>query len=136
MNKPIGQYLHEASEAGITDFRLRIFRSGKMARIYIHPYDQNGETVDYYVIGNLLLPYANEGFATAFQRFVSGLQDPMPNLSCPLCHSVIGDVLYERPWFVALRGGMTPGTHNEPAEPYVEGVQLCPECGYIWEAHA
>lgn len=52
---------------------------------------------------------------------------------CPKCKVDLEGTYLERPWFVALDGGATPGTPDGPPEHWVRGVQRCFACGHQWE---
>jgi hypothetical protein len=132
-----GRYLHNNVKRGVIDFRLRVREeSNGAASFYIHPYDQSGETADYYVIGELVINAVVDGvitdFASALRADCSEFGH-VPNLSCPKCCTVQHGTMLEPPYFVRKNGGRQPNTENGTGEWWVEGVQTCFECGYQWE---
>lgn len=57
MKKPLDQYLQENMDKGIIDFSLRISRDSEGAiHFYMHPSYVSGDTVDYKVKDNEVIP--------------------------------------------------------------------------------
>lgn len=71
MANTLGHYLKRHHEKGIIDFCLRSRDEGTATSFYIRPADRDGETRDYFVIGNLTIDASVNGiisdFATALK---------------------------------------------------------------------
>jgi len=138
MTKTLSQYLKDANDQGIQDFRLKIYSTQPGAvQVYIHPCDKNGDTGDYFVIGNLAVPAIANGVIGSLEAAIladcEGFTDQMPDPVCPKCHSVFEDTYLQKPWFVATGGGVMPSTPSDPEQHWVEGVQTCSHCGHQFE---
>ena len=133
----LGRYLYECGKRGIIDFCLRAREEpGGVTSFYIRPANQDGETLDYFVIGNLTIQSAVNGVISDFQTALKAdcqSFDIMPNASCPKCSTVQIGTYLETPWFVRLLGGREPNTPNGPGESWAAGIQTCFECGHQWE---
>lgn len=138
MTETLGNYLRRCHESGIIDFSLRASEDAAgVMRFYIHPSSQNGDTVDFHVIGNLVINSLVSGAVQPFPiPLIADCAEfamELPNDSCPKCHTVQLGTLGEKPWFVAIRGGRTPSTPDGPGESWIDGIQTCFECGHQWE---
>lgn len=137
MSKTLGRYLYEYGKRGIIDFCLRAREEqGGVTSFYIRPADRDGETTDYFVIGNLTIQAAVDGIISDFSTALKAdcqTFDAMPDASCPKCSTVQTGAYMERPWFVPLDGGKEPNSPSGPGEYWVEGIQTCFECGHQWE---
>lgn len=129
MTKPLSQYLKDALDQGIQDFRLKIFSHQPGAvQVYIHPYDKDGDTADYFVVGNLTVPAMANGVIGSLEAAIvadcEGFKMPMPDLTCPKCHTQLSSAYMSTPWFVSTE--VAP-----PGENYWErGIQTCDICGH------
>ncbi|MCG5241386.1 DUF2829 domain-containing protein [Azospirillum doebereinerae] len=73
--KTFEQYLRDASGADVIDFRLRATSiAGQPTTFYVHPLGKDGETLDFTVIGNALVPNSAAGldFGAAIQALKAG----------------------------------------------------------------
>ena len=137
MANTLGHYLKRCYEQGIIDFCLRAREDAPgVTSFYIRPANQDGETIDYFVIGNLTIQAAVDGIISDFSTALKAdcqTFGVMPDASCPKCNTVQSGTYLEQPWFVPLLGGKEPNSPNGPGEYWVEGIQTCFECGYQWE---
>lgn len=137
MTNTLGYYLKRYYEQGIIDFSLRSHQeSAGVMRFYIRPENQNGETADFHVVGDLTISSVVDGvihqFPVALIADCAEFAMELPGDSCPKCHTVQLGTLGETPWFVAIRGGRSPNTPDGPGESWVDGIQTCFECGHQW----
>lgn len=132
------RYLYEGHKRNVTDFRLAVREVDGVMQFYIHPLGRDGETVDFFAVGNHLIPASVKGvigdFLTAIQADCEGFKNPQALAYCPKCQADLFRILLERPWYVAVNGGREPNTPNGPGEAWTTGVQTCPECGHQWDA--
>lgn len=135
--KCLSEFLRDAYRNDTYELKLRLFSVDNNAvSFYLHPIGKDGDTADYYVVGNLTFPAqgadgVKRTMAHALIAANDGFKDPMPDFSCPKCSSVYD--IFERPWFMPIAGGMQPHTDSGPAESWVIGVTTCPHCGHQWE---
>jgi len=128
MTKPLSQYLKDENGLGTTDFRLKICSTQAGAvQFCIHPYDKDGDTGDYFIIGNLTVPintHSANQLESAIYTDCAGFKAPMPDLTCPKCHVALSSAYMSVPWFI--RTEVAP-----PGKNYWEkGVQTCDICGH------
>jgi hypothetical protein len=137
MSNTLCHYLKRNHDQGIIDFCLRARVERNAVSFYIRPADRDGETCDYFVIGNLTINASVNDviadFATALKADCAKF-GPMPDSSCPKCMTVQHGTYLEYPWFAAFDGGREPNTVNGPGEYWASGIQTCFECGHQWEA--
>lgn len=138
MTNTLGHYLKRCNEKGIIDFCLRAQLSEcGTTRFYIRPANQDGETLDFHVVGELVISAIVDGVIAGFAPSIiadcAEFALELPNDSCPKCHTVQLGALGEKPWFVAIRGGRQANTPDGPGKSWVDGIQTCFECGHQWE---
>jgi hypothetical protein len=133
----LGQYLYEHHKRQAIDFRLRVSEQDGVMRFYIHPHDRSGETVDFYVVGNLLIPAAVNGVIGGFRIAIEADCESFKNApsfcTCPKCQADLQWDWVDSPRYVAIDGGMGISTPDGPGEAWVRGIQTCAVCGHQWE---
>lgn len=96
---------------------------------------QGGGVAFYYLIGNRLVPAClGQHLATLPDALRADWGDAFipDGQQCPKCGEGLPEEA-EPPGFIALRGGITPGTPDGPGERWKEGVYTCLACGHQWE---
>ncbi len=133
----LGRHLYECHKRNIVDFRLAITERDGVMYFYMHPLGRDGETLDFYVVGNLLIPAAVDGVVSDLFAAMKADCDQFmatPGLSrCPKCQGDLLGFMFDARWYVAIDGGMGVDTPDGPGEAWVLGIQTCPECGHQWE---
>lgn len=135
--RTFARYLYEFYKRNIIEFRLAVREVDGVTSFYIHPLSRDGETVDFYAVGNLLIPAAVDGVVSDFASALKADCDQFvaaPRLSrCPKCQGDLLGFIFDERWYVAIDGGISPNTPDGPGEAWVLGIQTCPDCGHQWE---
>lgn len=138
----LATYLRGARTADAVDHVVRLFEVvDGCPLIYIRPVGVNGQTLDFYVVGNRLIPAAIDGkgvvsLAEALRADCAPFAERPRFGWCLKCQAAIHEDLLEAPFYVAVAGGRSPNTADGPGEAWARGIQTCPNCGHQWEVEA
>lgn len=132
--KTLQQYFAKAQSDNIANVNFTLTVTGKAdgyVQFYIRPIDRDGQTEDFYLVGNQLIPAPVGGvvvdFETAVKADLAQFGKRREPDECSKCGARLDP---EGEHSMCIDGGVSPNTPDGPGEPWAEFVYMCPECGH------